>query len=281
MRRTAHSGVGRDPDGAVRTPDAFAEAGADAGGAGSVLINETRNILITVIAATAVISGDISLGAMLAVQYVAGQLSSPVEQMMAFVYTHCRTCASRSTASGRCTPAPMRTRAAAGTLHGDDAEDSGPENSGAEESAPAGGGIRVSGVSFRYDTHAPELTLDGIDLDAGAGEGDGNSRGLGKREEHAGEADARLLPAGARGDICRRKAAGEDADGGLAGALRRGDAGGVIFSDTIARNIAVGDGDVDMERVRSAAATACLPRRVRGLAAARLRHQGGGATAPG
>ena len=55
-------------------------------GAGSVLINETRNILITVIAATAVISGDISLGAMLAVQYVAGQLSSPVEQMMAFVY---------------------------------------------------------------------------------------------------------------------------------------------------------------------------------------------------
>ncbi len=31
MRRTAHSGVGRDPDGAVRTPDAFAEAGADAG----------------------------------------------------------------------------------------------------------------------------------------------------------------------------------------------------------------------------------------------------------
>ena len=47
--------------------------------AGSVLINETRNILITVIAATAVISGDISLGAMLAVQYVAEALEEEQE----------------------------------------------------------------------------------------------------------------------------------------------------------------------------------------------------------
>lgn len=55
--------------------------------AGSVFINEIKNILITVVAATAVINGHITLGAMLAVQYIVGQLNSPVEQLMQFVYS--------------------------------------------------------------------------------------------------------------------------------------------------------------------------------------------------
>lgn len=54
--------------------------------AGSIAINEVKNILITVLAATAVINGDLTLGMMLAVQYIIGQLNSPVEQMMNFVY---------------------------------------------------------------------------------------------------------------------------------------------------------------------------------------------------
>lgn len=55
--------------------------------AGSIFINELKNIVITVLAATSVISGQMSLGAMLAVQYIIGQLNSPVEQMMAFIYS--------------------------------------------------------------------------------------------------------------------------------------------------------------------------------------------------
>lgn len=54
--------------------------------AGSIAINEVKNILITVLTATAVINGDLTLGMMLAVQYIIGQLNSPVEQMMNFVY---------------------------------------------------------------------------------------------------------------------------------------------------------------------------------------------------
>ena len=54
--------------------------------AGSIMINELKNILITVLAATAVISGNLTLGMMLAVQYIIGQLNSPVEQMMNFIY---------------------------------------------------------------------------------------------------------------------------------------------------------------------------------------------------
>ncbi len=55
--------------------------------AGSVLINEVKNILITVFAATSVINGQITLGAMLAIQYIVGQLNSPVEQFMQFIYS--------------------------------------------------------------------------------------------------------------------------------------------------------------------------------------------------
>ncbi|TGY74011.1 ABC transporter transmembrane domain-containing protein, partial [Lepagella muris] len=44
--------------------------------AGSIFINEVKNILITVLAATAVINGEMTLGEMLAVQYIIGQLNS-------------------------------------------------------------------------------------------------------------------------------------------------------------------------------------------------------------
>ncbi len=53
--------------------------------AGSVFINEAKNIIITVIAATSVINEEMTLGAMLAVQYIIGQLNSPIEQLMSFV----------------------------------------------------------------------------------------------------------------------------------------------------------------------------------------------------
>jgi len=54
--------------------------------AGSLFINELKNVLITVLAATSVIHGDLTLGMMMAVQYIIGQLNSPVEQIMGFIY---------------------------------------------------------------------------------------------------------------------------------------------------------------------------------------------------
>ncbi|HUC81873.1 MAG TPA: peptidase domain-containing ABC transporter [Flavisolibacter sp.] len=53
--------------------------------AGAFFINESKNIIITFLAAKAVIDGDMTLGTMLAVQYIIGQLNSPVEQMIGFV----------------------------------------------------------------------------------------------------------------------------------------------------------------------------------------------------
>lgn len=54
--------------------------------AGSILINEVKNIVITIVAATSVIGGHLSLGMMLAIQYIIGQLNAPIEQFVQFIY---------------------------------------------------------------------------------------------------------------------------------------------------------------------------------------------------
>jgi ATP-binding cassette, subfamily B, bacterial len=54
---------------------------------GAFFINEGKNIIITFLAAQAVITGQggMTLGKMLAIQYILGQLNSPIEQMINFV----------------------------------------------------------------------------------------------------------------------------------------------------------------------------------------------------
>ncbi len=54
--------------------------------AGSVFINETKNIFITIVAAMGVIDGTLTLGMMLAIQYIIGQLNTPIEQLVSFIY---------------------------------------------------------------------------------------------------------------------------------------------------------------------------------------------------
>jgi ATP-binding cassette subfamily B protein len=52
---------------------------------GASFINEGKNLFITLTAADAVIHGSMTMGSMLAVQYIIGQLNSPVEQMLGFL----------------------------------------------------------------------------------------------------------------------------------------------------------------------------------------------------
>lgn len=52
---------------------------------GAFFINETKNILISFLSARAVIEGDMSLGMMMAVQTIIGQMNSPISQMISFI----------------------------------------------------------------------------------------------------------------------------------------------------------------------------------------------------
>ena len=52
---------------------------------GSGFINELKNILITILAATLVIDGEITLGMMLAISFIVGQLNAPASQLINFI----------------------------------------------------------------------------------------------------------------------------------------------------------------------------------------------------
>jgi ATP-binding cassette subfamily B protein len=55
---------------------------------GANFLNEIKNIIITYIAAKAVIDGQITLGAMLSVQYIIGQLNLPITNFLTFSRTY-------------------------------------------------------------------------------------------------------------------------------------------------------------------------------------------------
>jgi len=53
--------------------------------AGAFFIDQTKNIVISFFAAQAVITGNMTLGMMMAVQYIIGQLNAPISQLIGFV----------------------------------------------------------------------------------------------------------------------------------------------------------------------------------------------------
>ena len=53
--------------------------------AGTMFLNEMKNIFITFVAASEVIHGEITLGMMMAITAIAGQLSGPIVQLLAFI----------------------------------------------------------------------------------------------------------------------------------------------------------------------------------------------------
>ncbi len=209
--------------------------------AGSVFIAEAKNVLVTVIAAAAVIDGTLSLGQMLAVQYIVGQLGSPVAQLTALAYSLQDVKISLERIN---------------EVHRAPDEDLDPSAGPKRRGFPGPPSIRLRGVSFRYDRHSPRWALRGVDLEIPAGKvtavvgasGSGKTTLvkllLGYYPSEEGAIEVAGAPIGAYDLRWWR---------GRCGAVMQD---GVIFSDSIARNIAAGDGEVDWERVRAAARTA-------------------------
>lgn len=51
---------------------------------GAIFINQAKDIMISFLSAKAVITGDMTLGMMMAVQYIIGQLNAPIQQFIGF-----------------------------------------------------------------------------------------------------------------------------------------------------------------------------------------------------
>ena len=209
--------------------------------AGSIFINEVKNIIITVVAATAVIHGQMTLGMMLAVQYIIGQLNSPVEQLMNFFYSLQDVKISLERIN---------------EIHQMD-DENGKEGllTSIEDNNE---GIDITNIMFKYDPHALRKTIDDVSIHIPQGKVTAivGASGSGKTtlirlmlgyypvlegQINIGNTDINKL----NKKWWRRQCGVVMQDG-------------VIFSESIARNIAVDDGDIDKERLLKAAEIACI-----------------------
>lgn len=215
--------------------------------AGSVFINEVKNILITVFAATAVINGQITLGAMLAIQYIVGQLNSPVEQFMSFIYSLQDVKISLERIN---------------EIHKGKNEESNENLAKAFNSKKS---IIIEGIDFRYDPYAMKKTLDGVSFKIPDGKvtaivgasGSGKTTLIKLILGYYPVTSGSIFIAGRNINEYNLKWWRRHC-----GVVMQD---GVIFSESIARNIAVDDGDIDVDCLEKAAKIANIHDYVIGL----------------
>ncbi len=208
--------------------------------AGGIFLNEIKNILITVLSASAVIEGSLSLGAMLAIQYIIGQLNSPVSQFVGFILSLQDVKLSLERIN-EIQEKPDEDNSSKLILDGKGDK-----------------GIVLSHLNFKYDRHASAKTLDNIQatfpakrITAVVGEsGSGKTTLVKLMLGYYAHYEGQIYIEGKElGEISlkhwRRRCGIVMQDG-------------VIFSESIARNIAVDDSDIDMPRLVEAARMACI-----------------------
>ncbi|MBN1819399.1 MAG: ATP-binding cassette domain-containing protein, partial [Prolixibacteraceae bacterium] len=203
--------------------------------AGSVFINETKNILITIIAATSVISGSITLGMMLAVMYMIGQMNSPLVQLINFMHV---------------TQDAKISLERLSEIH--EKEDEERKDIAQATILPENKSIAITNLSFQYQGPRSTKVLNEINLEIKTNEttaivgmsGSGKTTLvkllLGFYEPQEGEikiGGTRLLNYDQK---LWRKSCGVVLQDGY------------IFSDTIAQNIALSSGSIDKEKLLNA-----------------------------
>lgn len=215
--------------------------------AGCIFINEVKNIVITVLAATAVINGQMTLGAMLAVQYIIGQLNSPVEQFMSFIYSLQDVKISLERIN---------------EIHEGNNEETA-ENQISEFNDEKF--ITLTNVNFKYDQHALKNTLTDVSFDIPEGKVTAIVGASGSGKTTLIKLILGYYPV-MSGSI---SIAGSNINEYNLKWWRRHCGvvmqDGVIFSESIARNIAVDDGDIDTERLERAARIANIYDYIMGL----------------
>lgn len=204
--------------------------------AGSIFINEIKNLVITVLSATAVIHGDMTLGMMLAVQYIIGQLNSPIEQLMNFIYSVQDVKISLERIN---------------EIHAkDNEEDSGRTRMALGDESHS---IELNNVDFKYNPHALSRTIEGINIHIPEGQitaivgasGSGKTTLIKLMLGYYPVLNGEITIAGHNINEYNLKWWRRQC-----GVVMQD---GVIFSESIARNIAVDDNEIDMKRLEKAA----------------------------
>jgi ATP-binding cassette subfamily B protein len=207
---------------------------------GALLINQTKNILITVLVAQLVVSGQMTLGMMMSVQYIIGQLNGPVDQLIGFF---------RSMQDAKLSLERLS------EIHGKEDEES--LDDVRIQEIPQGKALRLENVDFSYDgTSAGKPVLKDIHLIipphrqtavvgmSGSGKTTLVKLLLGFYPLQKGNIYLGDNPLDSYSLRQWRKRCGVVMQDGF------------IFSDTIARNIAPGEENIDKEKLLNAVTVA-------------------------
>lgn len=206
---------------------------------GAVLINQCKNLLITALVASLVVKGEMTLGMMLSVQYIIGQLNSPVNELIAFA---------RDMQDAR-----LSMNRLSEVRDKPDEED---PTRGLIREIPKGKEIRLQKLNFKYDPLSEYPTLDNVSMVIPPGKqtaivgmsGSGKTTLvkllLGFYPPASGDIFIGDTPLGSYSIREWRKRCGVVMQDGF------------IFSDSIAGNIAPGVEHIDKQRLRHAAEVA-------------------------
>jgi ATP-binding cassette, subfamily B, bacterial len=217
--------------------------------AGAFLINSVKNIFISYLSAEAVIEGSMTLGMMLSISYIIGQINGPMAGITGLIQSYQDAKISMDRLS---------------EVHNSE-EGAAQEKEATLEMIPEDGSIVLENVSFQYGgPHSPKV-LDDISLLIPKGKKTAivGSSGSGKTtlvklllkiyapqtgEIKIGDSNLRVINDRYWRSIC--------------GVVSQD---GYIFSDTIANNIAVSDDEVNKTKLLSAVTTANIKEFVQSL----------------
>ncbi len=206
---------------------------------GSVFFSQTTNIIVSFIAAKAVVEGQMTLGMMMALTYIIGQLSAPVEQFIGFA---------RSFQDAQISLERLN------EVHGKEDEEETIENK--LTVLPDKRDISIENLSFSYDGADRDYVLENINLTisqekvtaivgaSGSGKTTLIKLLLGFYEPNKGTIKVGETPLSIINPHLWRSKSGSVMQDGF------------IFSDTIAQNIGVGNDYVDIEKLRHAVTVA-------------------------
>lgn len=206
---------------------------------GGTFIDQTKNIVISFLAAKSVIDGNMTLGMMTALTYIIGQLNAPVSQFISFV----REYQDASISMERL-----------GEINNRDDEE--PAEKEKIRDIPEGADIEFKNVTFQYEgPHSPKV-LDGISLKVTHGKvtaivgtsGSGKTTLLKMMLGFYPPSEGSVTLGG-----CEMEAYSESSWRKKCGCVMQE---GYVFSNTIAENIGLCDEVPDMVRVRQAAEVA-------------------------
>lgn len=208
---------------------------------GSSFVNEGKNILISFFAAKSVIDGSMTLGMMLAVQYIIGQLNAPIDQLIGFV---------QSSQDAKISLERL------GEIHNKDDEEDAEEH--AISIFPKNRGIEIENLSFRYGGPRSDLVLKDINLTIPEGNvtavvgvsGSGKTTLMKLLLKFYESTEGKIRIGGFDLANIKNRPWREKC-----GVVMQD---GYIFSDTIANNIAVGENQIDNQRLLEAVRIARL-----------------------